>query len=151
MGELMHIAKFERFFRRAARLDIDKEDLRRYDDFMHQKAYDLLLRGEANAKANGRDVIQPSDLPITKGLQESIHAYRRIDDERLDLASILGQLTKLPPLDLAYSEETAAKLPEIVGGLSYALARCFKILYPHLKNPQTQHWGRAYQLFNLLL
>jgi len=151
MGELMNIAKFERFFRRAAGLDIDKEDLRRYDDFVHQKAYDLLLRGEANAKANGRDVIQPSDLPITKGLQESIHAYRRIDDERLDLASILGQLTKLPQLDLAYSEETAAKLPEIVGGLSYALARCFKILYPDLKNPQTQHWGSAYQLFNLLL
>jgi hypothetical protein len=48
-------------------------------------------------------------------------------------------------------EETAAKLPEIVGGLSYALARCFKILYPDLKNPQTQHWGSAYQLFNLLL
>jgi hypothetical protein len=151
MGELMHIAKFERFFRRAASLDIDKEDLRRYDDFMHQKAYDLLLRGEANAKANGRDVIQPSDLPITKGLQESMHAYRRIDDERLDLASILSQLTKLPPLDLAYSAQTAAKLPEIVGGLSYALARCFKILYPHLKHPQTQHWGSAYQLFNLLL
>jgi hypothetical protein len=151
MGELMNIAKFERFFRRAARLDIDKEDLRRYDDFVHQKAYDLLLPGEANAKANGRDVIQPSDLPITKGLQESIHAYRRIDDERLDLASILGQLTKLPQLDLAYSEETAAKLPEIVGGLSYALARCFKILNPNLKNPQTQHWGSAYQLFNLLL
>jgi hypothetical protein len=151
MGELMNIAKFERFFRRAAGLDIDKEDLRRYDDFVHQKAYDLLLRGEANAKANGRDVIQPSDLPITKGLQESIHAYRRIDDERLDLASVLGKLTKLPQLDLAYSEETAAKLPEIVGGLSYALARCFKILYPDLKNPQTQHWESAYQLFNLLL
>jgi hypothetical protein len=60
-------------------------------------------------------------------------------------------LTKLPQLDLAYSEETAAKLPEIVGGLSYALARCFKILYPDLKNPQTQHWESAYQLFNLLL
>jgi hypothetical protein len=151
MGELMNIAKFERFFRRAAGLDFDKEDLRRYEEFVRQKAYDLLLRGEANAKANERDVIQPSDLPITKGLQESIHAYRRIDDEQLHFASILGQLTKLPQLELAYSEETVAKLPEIVGGLSYALARCFKILYPDLKNPQTQHWESAHELFNLLL
>jgi hypothetical protein len=151
MGELMNIAKFERFFRRAAGLDIDKQDLRRYGDFLHQKAYDLLLRGETNANANGRDVIQPSDLPITKGLQESIHAYRRINDEQLDLASILRQLTKLPQLDLAYSEETTDKLPEIMGGLSFALARCFKILYPDLKNPQTQHWEIAYQLFDLLL
>jgi hypothetical protein len=35
---------------------------------------DLLLRGEANAKANGREVVQPFDLPITKGPQESSHA-----------------------------------------------------------------------------
>src|ERR1700716_2586263 len=121
---LMGVSQFERFFRAVAGVDIDKEDIKRFDDFVNEKIYDLLIRGVANAKANGRDVIQPSDLPITKGLQESIHAYRRIDDERLDLASILGQLTKLPQLDLAYSEETAAKLPEIVGGLSYALARC---------------------------
>lgn len=151
VGELMNIAKFERFFRRAAGLDIDKEDLRRYDAFVHQKAYDLLLRGEANANANGRDVIQPSDLPITKGLQESVHGYRRINDEQLDVASIMRQLTKLPQLDLAYSEETTAKLPEIIGGLSFALARCFKVLHPDLKNPQTRHWEAAYQVFDLLL
>jgi hypothetical protein len=151
VGELMNIVQFERFLRRAAGLDVDKEDLRRYDDFVHQKAYDLLLRGEANAKANGRDVIQPSDLPITKGLQESIHAYRRVNDEHLDVASILRQMTKLPQLDLAYSEETTAKLPEIMGGLSFALARCFKVLYPNLKNPQAQHWEIAHQLFDLLL
>jgi hypothetical protein len=58
----------------ACGVDIDKEDLRRYNDFVKHKPCDLLLRGQANAKANGRDVIQPWDLPITKGLQESIHA-----------------------------------------------------------------------------
>ncbi|MDB6160484.1 MAG: hypothetical protein JWO04_4190, partial [Gammaproteobacteria bacterium] len=29
---VMNIAKFERFFRLAASLDVDKEDLRRYSD-----------------------------------------------------------------------------------------------------------------------
>jgi hypothetical protein len=52
---------------------------------------------------------------------------------------------------MAYGEETVARLPEIYGGLSYALARSFKIVDPHLKNPQTAHWETAFQLFDLLL
>lgn len=147
---VIHIASLERFFRVAASLDIDKEDLRRYDDFVHQKTYDLLLRAEANAKANGRDVIQPFDLPITKGLQESIHAYRRIDQE-VQLEPVLQEMRQLPQLDLAYGEETEARLPEIMGGLSYALARSFKIVSPALKNPQTKHWQTLFRLFDLLM
>jgi Domain of unknown function (DUF1931) len=76
---MMGVVRFERFFRKAAGLDVDKSDLKRYGEFVDKKLYDLLLRGEAAAKANGRDVIQPFDLPITKGLQESIHAFRKMD------------------------------------------------------------------------
>lgn len=148
---LTNIARFESFFRRAAGLDIDKEDLRRYQDFVHRKIYDLLLRGEANAKANGRDVLQPSDLPITRGLQECIHAFRKIDDEALQIESILRELAQLPPLDLAYGEEIEAKLPEVAGGLSYALARAFKDVYPELKNPAQVHWDTLFRLFDLLV
>jgi uncharacterized protein DUF1931 len=72
----MSIAKFERFFRVAAGLDVDKSDLKRYSDFVNQKIYDLLLRGQATAKANGRDIIEPFDVPITKGLQERIHDFK---------------------------------------------------------------------------
>jgi hypothetical protein len=147
---VMNIAKFERFFRIAASLDVDKEDLRRYNDFINRKTYDLLIRGEAGAKANGRDVIAPSDLPITKGLQESIHAFKEIGEE-IELQPILDHLTALPPLDLDYSDETKARLPRIVGGLSVALARSFKIIDPDLKNPQSQHWERTFRIFDLLL
>jgi uncharacterized protein DUF1931 len=147
---VMGVAKFERLFRTASRLDVDKQDLRRYSDFINQKVYDLLLRGEAAAKANGRDIIQPFDLPITKGLQESIHAFRELD-EKIELKPILDQITALPPLDLAVSVETEARLPTIVGGLSVALACSFKIIDPKLKNPQTVHWERGFQIFDLLL
>jgi hypothetical protein len=147
---VMGVAKFERLFRAAARLDVDKQDLRRYSDFINLKVYDLLLRGEAAAKANGRDIVQPFDLPITKGLQESIHAFRELD-EQIELKPILNQITALPPLDLAVSAETEARLPTIVGGLSVALARSFKIIDPDLKNPQTVHWERCFQIFDLLL
>jgi hypothetical protein len=147
---LMGIAKFERFFRLSAGLDIDKADLKRYSDFVNGKIYDLFLRGQAAAKANNRVMIEPFDLPITKGLQERIHEFRNID-EQIELRSILDHLASSPPLDLAYSEETEARLPEIAGGISVALARTFKIIDPKLKNPQTEHWERSQRLFDLLL
>ncbi len=147
---IMGINQFERFFRQAASLDVDKSDLKRMSDFLNQKLYDLLIIGVAKAKANGRDVIQVHDLPITKGLQESIHRFRDLD-LALELEPILAQLATLPPLDLAYSDEVEAKLPEIVGGLTYALAQSFKIIDPNVKNPVTEHWDRAIAIFNLLL
>ena len=146
----MNIPKFERFFRVAAGLDVDKKDVKRYSDFVHQKTYHLLLRSEATAKANSRDIIEPFDIPITKGLQERIHEFRKMDEE-IELMPILDYFASQPQLDLAYSKEVEDELPGIVGGLSIALARTFKIIEPGLKNPQTDHWERAFQIFNLLL
>jgi hypothetical protein len=144
------ISQLERFFREAASLDVDKEDIKRYDEFVDQKIYDLMLRGQANAKANGRDIIQPFDLPITKGLQERIHEFRKMQ-AAIELKPILARLTARPPLDLAYSDETEAQLPEVVGGLSVALACSFKVIDPDMKNPLTEHWERSLGIFNLLL
>jgi hypothetical protein len=146
----MGISQFERFFRLVASLDVDKDDLKRFDDFVNEKIYDLLIRGVANAKANDRDIIQPSDLPITKGLQESIHEFRKIDEE-VSLTAILDKLTKWPPLDLGYNDEVKTRLPEIAGGLAVALAKSFPILDANVKNPATEHWNRAFEIFNLLL
>lgn len=147
---VMSVARFERFFRIAAGLDVDKADLRRHGDPVNQKLHDLLLRGHAAAKANGRDIIQPHDLPITKGLQECIHQFREIDEE-IELRPIPDELAARPPLDLLFSDETEARLAEVVGGLSLALARCFKILDPDLKNPLPEHWERSIRIFDLLL
>jgi len=147
---VMGVARFERFFRAAAGLDVDKDDLKRFDDFVGQQVYDLLLIAQAAAKANRRDVVQPSDLPITKGLQESIHDFERIDQE-VELQPILDQLAAWPQLDLSLSEEVEARLPAIVGGLAVALARTLKIIDPDVKNPQSRHWERAFRIFDLLL
>ena len=109
---VMNVSKFERFFRVAGGLDVDKTDLKRCSDFVHRKAYDLL---------------------------------------QIELEPILEGRTQLPPLDLEYGEETRLRLPSVYGGLSVALARGFKIVDPHLKNPQTQHWETTFRLFDLLL
>ena len=79
-----------------------------------------------------------------------MHGFRDLDQE-VELKPVLEQLRTLPRLELDYSTETEARLPAIVGGISVALARSFKILEPGLKNPQTLHWERAFQLFALLL
>ena len=147
---VMAVTKFERFFRVVAGLDVDKQDLRRYSDFVNQKIYHLLLRGQATAKANGRDVIEPHDLPITKGLQESIPAFGALDED-IELKAILDHITARPPLYLAIGAETASKLADIAGGLSVGLAHTFKLIDPTVKNPATEDWERAFKIFNLLL
>jgi hypothetical protein len=146
----MGIAKFEHFFRAAAGLYVDKADIKRFSRFVNQKIHDLLVCGEAVAKTSGRHLIEPFDLPITKGLRESIHTFKKLD-EQIELAPILDRIAARPPLELANSAETEAQLPAIVGGLSVALARALKIIDPELKNPQTHHWERSFQLFDLLL
>jgi hypothetical protein len=147
---VMGVAKFERFFRAAASLDVDKDDLKRYDEFLDHKIYDMFLISRAAAKANGRDIIEPMDLPITKGLQESIHEFKKLDDD-IELRPLLEQLLARPALDIAISEETESRLPGVAGGLSLALARTFRIIDPGLRNPATQQWEQAFQIFDLLL
>jgi hypothetical protein len=146
----MSVPKFERFFRAASGLDVDKDDLKRYSDFLHTKLYDLLVMAEAAAKANGRDIIQPWDLPITKGLQRCIHQFVKLD-EAIELRPILDRLAEAPQLDLATHSDTDNRLPLVAGGLSVALARSFTIIDPKLVNPSTEHWQRAFELFGLLL
>ncbi|MFD1933322.1 MULTISPECIES: DUF1931 family protein [Nonomuraea] len=147
---VMAHARFERFFRAAAGLDVDKNDLKRFNDFVNQKLYDMLVVAEAAAKENRRDIIQPWDLPITKGLQENMHDFRDLDEE-LELSPILEQLTALPPLDLSLSVDAEARLPAVAGGLSMVLARALKIVEPDLKNPSSEHWQRMSRLLGLLL
>ena len=147
---VMNIAKFERFFRTTAGLDIDKQDLKRFGDFINRKLYDLLSRGEAIARANGRNQIEPIDLPITKGLQAQIDEFSKLDED-LEFAPILDHLSTRPPLGLALSDDTESQLGALAGGISVALAHSFKILDPKLKNPQTHHWERSFRIFDVLL
>jgi hypothetical protein len=147
---VMGISKFERFFRSAAGLHVDKDDLKRYSDFVNEAIYRFLLIAQATARANDRGIIEPYDLPVTKGLQENMHKFRSLDEE-IEMRPILEHLAARPQLDLLYSEQLEARLPEFVGGLSLALAGAFKIIDPKLVHPSSEHWERAFELFSLLM
>ena len=115
------VHRLEQLFRRGAGLDFDKSDIRRLEQFLQRTIRQLLIRAEANARANDRDVVQPGDLPLSTGLQGCIHRFRLMNAE-LQLTDHFKQLVGLPPIDLAYGDETEARLPEIAGGLCLALA-----------------------------
>lgn len=144
---VMNVSRFERFFRAAASLDVDKDDLKRYNDFLDQQLQDMYLMAGITAKTNARDVVQAYDFPITKGLQERI---REFDDLFADLEDVLDAMAPRPP-DVTLSEEAEAWVPRIAGGISLGLAHTFKIIEPGLANPQTKHWESAFRLFDLLL
>jgi hypothetical protein len=147
---VMGAARFEHFFRAAAGLDVDRNDLKRYSDFVAEKTHDVLVRAEAAAKAANRDLIQPRDFPITMGLQRSIDEFKKLD-EAVELAPILDELAGRPPLRRALSDEAEAFLPVFLGGLSLALARVITIIDPKVKNPSSEHWDRAFRVFDLVL
>ncbi len=150
MSSAINIPKFERFFRTVASLDVDHNDVKRYNDFINTRINDLLVRAEAIARANSRDVIEPHDLPIGKGLQERIQEFQRLDED-IQLEPILDHITSIPTLDLSTSVETDEFLPDVAGGLSVALARSFTLIDTTLRNPSSVHWERAFSLFNLII
>ena len=147
---VMGFTKFERFFRAAGEVSVDRDDLKRYLDFVNDALYDLLIIGQATAKANLRDVIQPWDLPVTKGLQESMHAFERLDEE-IELRPILESLAARPPLDMTLDVDTEARLPQLFGAVSVALARTFRLIDADTKAVHTVEWDRAFQLFRQLI
>ena len=90
-------AKFEPLFGAAGRVTAGRADVNRYLDFVNDAICDLIVIGQATAKANVRDGIEPWHLPITKGPQESMHQFEKLEEET-GLQPILGSLAARPPL-----------------------------------------------------
>lgn len=95
------------------------------------------------------NIVEPRDLPITKGLQHCIHDFEALD-LYIALSRILEHAVPGPQIDLLYSEETEARLPAIARGLSPAFTRTFKIIDRQIKHLATEQWDRAFRIFDLL-
>jgi hypothetical protein len=143
------IPVFERFFRSVGSIKIDKNDVRRFREFIDEEIDGIAIAARDAAKWNARDVIAPQDLPITKGVQERMREFDKLD-EADEIREVLRLEIRRPPADVTFSEETEQLLPELFGGLGIALARSFRIIDPKLTNPATEHWERAFDLFRLV-
>jgi len=122
---IVGFTKLEALFRKAASIDIKKGHAKEITDIAEAKLNDLLIGAEINANINGRDVIWESDLPITKGLQESIIALRKLEEE-VALEDVLTFLRNTKPIKYALSEDVEAKLPELIGTILIVMAKIMK-------------------------
>ena len=59
---------FERFFGSVGHIKVDRNDVKRYLDFVDEMIDEIAITGRNAATWNGRDVIAPQDLPTTKGV-----------------------------------------------------------------------------------
>jgi hypothetical protein len=144
------IPEVQRFFRGAGSIDVDKADVDRFRTFVDEKVDDLAIAGRDTARWNGRDVIAPQDLPITRGLQEQMREFDKLH-EADDLREWLRGTLRRPPDDVTFGEETEGVLTEVFGGISVAVTRSFRIVDPEVRNPSTQHWDRVFGLFRLTI
>jgi hypothetical protein len=117
--------KLEALFRKAASIDIKKGHAKEITDIAESKLTDLLIAAERNANMNGRDVIWESDLPITKGLQETMITLRKLEEE-IEIEDVLTFLRNTTTVKYALSEEAEAKLPELIGTLLVVMAKIMK-------------------------
>ncbi len=144
------VTKLEALFRDAASLDIKKGHAKEITDIVEAKLLDLLIAAERNANMNGRDVIMESDLPVTKGLQESIIQFKKLESE-LELKDILDYLTTVPPLKYPLSADLEAKLPEVTGALLYVLAKIIKIVDGNDRAVDHDSINKAKEIMDLTL
>lgn len=147
---VMGFTKFERFFRAAGEVLVDRDDIKRYLDFVNDVLYEMLLIARATAKANSRDIIEPWDMPVPAGLQECMHQFERIDEE-IELRPILDDLAARPPLAAALSEVAQARLPLVFGAVSVALARAFRLVDAELRAVHTEEWKRVFRIVHVLI
>ena len=143
------IPAFERFFRSVASITIHKNDVRRFREFVDEQIDDIAIAGRNSAKWNGRDMVVAQDLPITKGVQERMREFDKLEEAE-EIRELLRQAVRRPPGDVTFAEDTERLLPELFGGLSIALARSFRVVDPKESNPSTEHWERVFTLFRLV-
>jgi hypothetical protein len=143
------VTAFERFFRSVASIKIAKNDVRRFQEFVDEQIDDIAVAGRNSAKLNGRDVVVPQDLPITKGVQERMREFDKLEEAE-EIRELLRQAVRQPPSDVTFAEDTEQLLPELFGGLSIALARSFRVVDPKVSSPSTELWDQVFTLFRLV-
>jgi hypothetical protein len=145
---------FETFFATTMELQVDKMDLRNLEAFLSRNLSDLLVRGYANAKDNRHEAIERQDLPITKGLNDTIYRFREFDtDKKLRgaMEDAVDTTIREANLEMPLGEAAREFLPQVVGGLSLSLAQTFKIIDPDLRNPGPAEWDKVFRIFEQLV
>jgi len=150
MGVVFGANRLEEFVLRVSDVELDKGDLERLSSFVNDKLHELLLVGVRHAGYNNRDLIMAADLPITKGLQESMQDFELYEEE-LEIESILDQLATYPMMDREPSQEVIDMLPSLVGTLIMVTTQLMTVVDPGVENPGGETWERVTETMDLLV
>jgi hypothetical protein len=142
--------RLEELVWRVSEVELDKSDLQRLSDFVSDKLHDLLLVGVQHASYNDRDLIMEPDLPLTRGLRESMRDFELYEEE-VEIKPILEQLATYPQLEREPSQEVIDLLPEIVGTLIMVTTQLMTVVDPGISNPDSETWDRVTEALNLLI
>jgi hypothetical protein len=142
--------RLEELVWRVSEVELDKSDLQRLSDFVSDKLHDLLLVGVQHASYNDRDLIMEPDLPLTRGLRESMQDFELYEEEG-EIKPILEQLATYPQLEREPSQEVIDLLPEIVGTLIMVTTQLMTVVDPGISNPDSETWDRVTEALNLLI
>jgi hypothetical protein len=142
--------RLEEFVQRVSDVELDKSDLERLSNFVSDKLHDMLLVGVRHAGYNNRDMIMQADLPITKGLQESMQDFELYEEE-LEIEQILDQLATYPLMDREPSQEVIDMLPDLMGTLIMVTAQLMTVVDPGVENPGSETWDRVTKTMDLLI
>jgi len=149
MPRVVGFKKLEAVFRKAAGIDLDKSKADEIIDIIEKKFHDMLLVAVEKAGYNGRDVIMEPDMPVTKGFEESLREFKKLEEE-IDIQDVLQFLEQVPPLKYPISAELEAKLPEYIGALMLIFARVLKELGATRK-PSKEDIERTGRILDLTL
>ncbi len=131
-------------------LSFDKSDMQRLSDLVDDKLYDLLLIGVRHASYNNRDLIMEPDLPLTKGLRESMQNFELYEEE-LRVEPVLEELATYPLLEREPSQEVVDLLPELMGTLIMVTTQLIRIVDPEVTNPTAETWRRVREAMDLII
>ena len=149
MARVVGFKKLETVFKKAAGIELDKSKADKITDIVEKKFHDLLLVGVEKAGYNGRDIIMEADMPVTKGFEQSLREFKKLEEE-VDLQDVLAYLEKIPPLKYPISAELETKLPEYIGALMLIIARVLKKVGAE-KKPSVEDIERAGKILDLTL
>lgn len=150
MSVVFGAKRLEELVRRVSGLDFDKSDLKRLSDLVDDKLYDLLLIGVRHASYNNRDLVMEPDLPLTKGLRESMQDFALYQEE-LAIEPVLEELATYPVLDREPSQEVVDMLPHLLGTLIMVTTELMQIVEPGVTNPTATTWDRVKETMDLLI
>jgi len=154
MTQIVGLTRLEALYRTFVGLDLDKGRARRILEIATKKLEDLFREGQEKAWARGSDVVEWSDLPLTRGLRQTIEFYKRererLNDPRLDLTPIVERLEQ-EIKGLVIGESVKENLQDLAATVLLLIGYVIKNIDPKARKPSNEDIERARRILDLTI